>query len=102
MVSDADLLADALDALERAGCQFFACGGPTLEPIGMVTCYRCVEVARLRERLGLRIVHLEETPVYAQAVRLQREARDAHRVLSMDEALAQARREERALTSQGA
>lgn len=43
-----ELLADTIDVLERVGCQFWACEGETLEPIAMVTCYRCSTLARLR------------------------------------------------------
>jgi hypothetical protein len=42
-----ELLALAVDALERVDCQFWACEGPTLEPIPMVTCFRCSTLARL-------------------------------------------------------
>lgn len=44
----ADLLGDAIEALEDAGCGFWACQGETLEPIDMVTCTRCATLARLR------------------------------------------------------
>lgn len=44
----ADLLAAAIEALEQAGCQFFACEGETLTPIDMVTCHCCATLARLR------------------------------------------------------
>jgi hypothetical protein len=37
----ADLLAHTIEALEDAGCGFWACQGETLEPIDMVTCNRC-------------------------------------------------------------
>ena len=49
--ADTQLLAEALDALEQAGCQFWACEGPTLKPIDMVTCNACATIARLRQRL---------------------------------------------------
>jgi len=45
---DATLLHGAIEALERVGCQFFACDGPTLDPIPMATCYVCAEIAQLR------------------------------------------------------
>jgi hypothetical protein len=44
----ADLLVIAVEALEDAGCGFWACQGETLEPIDMVTCNRCATLARLR------------------------------------------------------
>ena len=53
-MDDLQLLEDALDSLERTGCQFFACEGPTLPPIDMVTCHVCALIARLRRRLGRR------------------------------------------------
>lgn len=53
LAADEKLISDALDALERAGCQFWACNGPTLRPEPMVTCSACLQVARLRKRLGL-------------------------------------------------
>lgn len=46
------LIAEALDSLERAGCQFWACDGPTLEPVDMLTCHRCATVAKLRVAIG--------------------------------------------------
>jgi hypothetical protein len=49
---DIELLEESLDALARMECQFFACDGPTLRPIHMVTCFRCELVARLAARLG--------------------------------------------------
>ena len=51
-MSDTELLAEALEELERAGCGFQFCAGPTLEPIDMVTCGTCWMIARLRQRLG--------------------------------------------------
>lgn len=53
MPDQRELLADALDSLERSGCQFWACDGPTLRPKPMVTCHRCVTVAKLRRALRL-------------------------------------------------
>jgi hypothetical protein len=55
VAEDTKLLADALDVLERAGCQFWACDGPTLRPVHMITCAACSTVARLRYRLDLPI-----------------------------------------------
>jgi hypothetical protein len=51
LAADETLLADALDALEMTGCQFWACEGPTLRPKPMVTCDVCAVTARLRRRL---------------------------------------------------
>lgn len=48
------LLAEVRDTLERVGCQFWACQGPTLEPVDMVTCFRCVTLAKVRAALGER------------------------------------------------
>jgi len=47
-----ELLADAIDSLERVGCQFWACEGPTLTPVPMKTCHRCDVLARLRAAAG--------------------------------------------------
>jgi hypothetical protein len=47
-----ELLLDAVDALDRLDCQFFACNGPTLEPEDMVTCFRCSTLAQLRAAAG--------------------------------------------------
>jgi hypothetical protein len=49
---DDELLADAIDSLERVECQFWACGGPTLSPEPMKTCHRCDVLARLRVAAG--------------------------------------------------
>jgi len=46
------LLVESLATLEHVGCQFWACEGPTLEPIDMVTCRVCELIARLRDTLG--------------------------------------------------
>lgn len=51
-MSDDELLADSLDELESVGCQFWACKGPTLNPIDMVTCNLCRLIAVLRNRLN--------------------------------------------------
>lgn len=45
--------ADVLDTLERTECVFWACDGPTLEPVDMVTCYRCATLAQVRHAFGL-------------------------------------------------
>jgi hypothetical protein len=47
------LLADVLETLERTGCQFWACEGPTLTPKDMTTCNPCAMIARLRQQLGM-------------------------------------------------
>ena len=54
-LTDRDYLIEAEEALAFSGCDFWACKGPTLFPIPMVTCYRCRTLARLRRRLGLPI-----------------------------------------------
>jgi hypothetical protein len=47
-----ELVVEAADALERVGCQFQFCDGPTLEPVDGVTCFRCDLLARLRAAVG--------------------------------------------------
>ena len=42
------LLNEIVDSLARAGCQFWACEGPTLEPIDMKTCHRCETLAKVQ------------------------------------------------------
>lgn len=49
---DEPLIAEVIEALERLGCELNFCDGPTLEPQDMVTCYRCVALARLRVAAG--------------------------------------------------
>lgn len=44
----AALLDEAIETLERLGCQFGFCDGPTLEPVDMKTCYACGTLAKLR------------------------------------------------------
>jgi hypothetical protein len=51
-VTEESLLVEAVDALERIGCQFDFCDGPTLEPVDMVTCYVCATLAKLRVAVG--------------------------------------------------
>lgn len=46
------LLLEAIDALERVGCQFDMCDGPTLEPVSMSTCYLCETLAKIRAAVG--------------------------------------------------
>lgn len=48
----ADLWADIRGSLEQSGCQFWACEGPTLQPIDMVTCHTCATLARVRALTG--------------------------------------------------
>ena len=45
-------LAEALDALERVGCQFFACEGPDKPVADMVTCYVCAAIQNLRKAIA--------------------------------------------------
>jgi hypothetical protein len=85
--NDDELLREALAVLEYVGCQFWDCTGPTLTPEDMRTCNRCSLLARLRQRFGREVCHVEETPLYTEAVRIRRVARDAHREVSLDEAL---------------
>jgi hypothetical protein len=40
------LITETVEALERAGCQFWACEGPTLEPVSMLTCNVCAVLAQ--------------------------------------------------------
>lgn len=47
-----NLLREALDVLMDVPCQFWACEGPTLRPVAMITCRRCEAVAKLAKRLG--------------------------------------------------
>lgn len=44
---NADLLADVIDTLERVGCQFDHCDGPTPTPVPMITCHVCALLGRL-------------------------------------------------------
>lgn len=36
-------------ALERAGCQFWACPGPNKPPEPMATCFRCQGIKDIRQ-----------------------------------------------------
>ncbi len=49
-----EMLSEMVETLERVGCQFQFCGGPTLEPVAMVTCFVCDLLARLRVAAGRR------------------------------------------------
>jgi len=51
-MSPTPLIMEAAEALERVGCQFQFCDGPTLEPVDGVTCFRCDLLARLRVAIG--------------------------------------------------
>ncbi len=42
-----EVIEDAIAALVSAGCQFWACKGPTLNPIPMITCNACAAVGVL-------------------------------------------------------
>lgn len=44
----AGILGQVIEALEMAGCQFWACEGETLEPVDMVTCQCCAALAQLK------------------------------------------------------
>lgn len=48
----ASLLDETIEALERIGCQYNYCDGPTLKPVAMVTCFACDLLARLRVAAG--------------------------------------------------
>ena len=61
--TDRELLAEALDALERAGCQFAMCNGPFRPQIYMQVCSRCSTVYAIRRRLKM-------------SVKVKREVRD--------------------------
>jgi hypothetical protein len=50
---DKKLLREAMEALELTDCNFWACEGPTLRPINMVTCARCAMLAKLQKRFGV-------------------------------------------------
>ncbi len=47
------LLAETIEVLERVGCQFIYCDGPTLDLQDMITCYACEALAKLRVAAGL-------------------------------------------------
>lgn len=46
-----DLILTTIEALEDAGCMFWACKGETLRRIPMVTCNRCASLAKWRKVL---------------------------------------------------
>lgn len=50
--ADRRLMVDALDALERAGCQFFACPGPEKRMKPGASCAVCMSTRALRKRLA--------------------------------------------------
>ena len=47
------LMAEALESLERCGCQFDFCPGPDKRPVHMMTCHACETIRRLRRALGI-------------------------------------------------
>lgn len=49
---DTATLAEAIETLERVGCQYNFCGGPTMQPVDMVTCFACETLAKLRVAAG--------------------------------------------------
>ncbi len=59
---DVSLLATALATLEESGCVFWACDGPRIEPLPMMTCHVCETVAKLRDRLGLQTDGWDHVP----------------------------------------
>lgn len=63
----AGLMAEALESLERVGCQFDHCDGPTTKPVDMVTCHVCETIARLRVALG-RPARLPEETTAAERI----------------------------------
>ena len=46
------LIEESIEVLERVGCQFDFCDGPTLRPVAMRTCFVCDLLARLRVSVG--------------------------------------------------
>lgn len=54
------LLVEAIETLERVGCQFDFCDGPTLDPVPMGTCYLCETLAKLRVAVGQHPRHPDE------------------------------------------
>jgi hypothetical protein len=53
VIADEALLRTVLETLERMPCEFWACEGPTLNPIDMVTCRACHTLALVSNRLGI-------------------------------------------------
>lgn len=43
----AALLDEVIGTLERVGCQFDPCQGPTATPVPMITCHVCATLGRL-------------------------------------------------------
>jgi hypothetical protein len=56
----AELLQESIDTLERVGCQWRFCDGPTLAPVPMVTCFACETLAKLRVAAGRKPRHDDE------------------------------------------
>lgn len=54
------LLVEVVETLERVGCQFEFCDGPTLDPVPMGTCYLCETLAKLRVAVGQPARHPDE------------------------------------------
>lgn len=50
-MSDEELLREALETLERVGCQFWACEGPDAPEVHMKTCFCCSMIKKLRKHL---------------------------------------------------
>lgn len=48
----AELLGETIVTLERVGCQFQFCQGPTLAPVPMRTCFVCETLAKLQQSLA--------------------------------------------------
>jgi hypothetical protein len=89
-----DLLRESMETLERTGCEFFACPGPTIDPEPMLSCFRCLTLGRLRAFLGLPVILLEETKEYAEAQGIIKIAGYSGRRVSLDQALTQVRNHE--------
>lgn len=81
---DRRLLAEALESLERSGCVFEFCEGPTPRPKHMVTCHVCDLIGRLRRRLGLPIRDGVEGAVPIKEARREADMRRATAAPSAD------------------
>jgi hypothetical protein len=84
---DLALVAEIEETLQRVGCQYEFCEGPTLEPDAMVTCYRCVTLAQVRSLTCQPVRRPWETVEWARASQMVREYGYAHRQISHREAL---------------
>lgn len=67
------LLLDALESLERCGCQFDFCPGPDKRPVPMMTCHACDMIRRLRRRLGVVGGAVEEHDAERKRAGIQRD-----------------------------